>query len=107
MYVFLAVAPCSFSIGGEKYKLSAGSTFTISKELGAQLMANTFPYRKHLRLMSEMSEESESKVNETEVITTQVITETKAEASVQTQPPETEEDKTNVRPKRTIKKVEV
>lgn len=106
MYVFLAVAPCSFSVGGKAYKLSAGSTFTISKELGEQLRANTFPYRKHVRLMSEIQEEE---VKPSEVVTLEepkltnppvVVPTIKEEVTVT-------EVKEEIRPKRTTKKIEV
>lgn len=67
MYVFLATAPCKFTVAGESYQLTAGSTFTIRPELGEQLLQNTFPYRKHLRLMSKLDKAQEVSKEEVEV----------------------------------------
>lgn len=110
MYVFLAVAPCSFTIGNKNIKLSAGSTFTIGNELGEQLRANSFPYKKHLRLMSIVEEESNSDTNvSSELTSTNTSTEVKSDVLV-TREVSTEiisEEKQGLKTKRPIKKTEV
>lgn len=101
MYVFMAVAPCSFNIGGKSYKLAAGSTFSIAKELGEQLRQPTFPFRKHLRLMSQL-EQVEAKVEEPKKPeVAQVVEKTEVKPKV-----EEKIDTNSVKSKRVVRKSE-
>lgn len=70
MNFYLAVAPCTFLLGGKHYKLSAGDTISLSDELATQVASPSFRYGKHLKLISKSVEaqiKEELKVEEVKV----------------------------------------
>lgn len=53
MYYFLATGPVpSFSLGGQMYRLAAGDTLELPKELAEQVLSEAFIYHKRLQLIS-------------------------------------------------------
>lgn len=62
MNYYLAVAPCSFLLGGLHYKLSAGDTINLSNDLATQVASPSFKYTNHLKLISKSVDQETKEV---------------------------------------------